>query len=87
MAITLGSVISDAYDLGDIVICVHGPSLAEDAAIFEETPVLGDRRNIILGITFGIVTNIDVSLDPGIDMDMTGRASKDNFTTDDSDDS
>jgi hypothetical protein len=87
MTVTLGSMVPDADDLGDIIICVHGPSLAEDATVFEETPVLGDRRNIILGITFRIVTGIDVSLDPSVDIGITGGASEDRFTTDDADNS
>jgi len=87
MPITLGSVVPDANNLGDVVVCVHGPSLAEDASAFEETPVLGDGGNVTLGITFRIVTRIDVSLDPTVDMGVAGGASEDRFTTDDADNS
>jgi len=87
MTVTRGSVVPDAYDLVEIVIRVHGPSLSEDAAIFEEAPVFGDRCNVILGITFGIVTGIDISLDPSIDMHTTSGASKNRFTAYDPDDS
>lgn len=88
MTVALGSMIPDADYLGDIVICVHGPSLAEDASAFEEAPVLGDRGSIILGIiTLRIVAGIDVSLDPSVDVGIAGGAGEDRFTTDDTDES
>ena len=87
VAVTLGSMVPNANKLGDIVICVHGSSLAEDASVFEETPVLGDGSNMTLSITFRIVTGINVSLNPAIDMGVTDGASEDRFTTDDADNS
>jgi hypothetical protein len=73
--------------LSDIIVCVHGPPLAEDAAVFEETPALGDRRNIILSVTVEMVVGVDISLGPSVDIDIAGAASKDRFTIDGADDS
>ena len=87
MAVTLGSMVPNANDLGDVVVWVHGPPLAEDTSIFEETPVLGNRGNMALGKTFRIVTRINVSLDPTIDVGVAGGASEDRVTTDNADDS
>ena len=87
MTVTLGSIVPDADDLGDVVIRVHGPSLADDAAIFEKTIILGDRCTITLSITVGVVAGVDVSLDPSVDMGIAAGASKDGLSTDDSDDS
>ena len=78
--------VSDADDLGEVVIRVHGPSFAEDTAIFEKTLILGDRLDIILSKTFRIMANVDVSLDPGIDMHIPSGTNEDRFTTDDADD-
>ena len=79
--------VSDADDLGEIVIRVHGPSFAEDTAVFEKTLILGDRLDVILSKTFRVVANIDVSLDPGIDIHVSGGTSEDIFIIDDTDDS
>ena len=85
--VALGSMVPDADNLGDIIICVHGSSLAEHAAVFEETPALGDGRNIILNITVEIVARVDVSLDPSVDIGIVGAASKDRFSIEDADNS
>ena len=88
ISIALGSVVSDADNLGNIVIRVRRPPFAEDATIFvEKTPILGDRGNIVPSITFGVVANVNVSLGPGVDMNMAGGAGEDRFTTEDADNS
>ena len=88
MTVTLGSMVPDTDDLGDIIVCVHGPSLAEDAAVLEKTPVLGDRCNVTLSIiAFRIVAGVNVSLDPSVDIGMAGGASEDYFASHDADDS
>lgn len=87
MTVTRGSIVPDTDDLGDVIIRVHGPSLADDAAIFEKTVILGDRCTITLSITVGIVTGVDVALDPSVNMSIAAGASKDGLSTDDSDDS
>ena len=85
--VTFGSMVPNAKKLGDVVVHVHGPPLAEDTSVFEETPVLGDGGNMTLGITFRIVTRIDVSLNPTVDVGVAGGASEDSFTADDTDNS
>jgi len=87
VTVTLGSMVPNANELGDVVVHVHGPPLAEDASVFEKTPVLGDWGNMTLGITFRIVTRIDISLNPTVDVGVACGASEDSFTTHDADDS
>jgi len=79
--------VPNANKLGDVVIRVHRPSLAENASVFEETPVLGDGGNMTLGITFRIVTGIDVSLNPTVDVGVAGGASEDSLTANNADNS
>jgi len=87
MTVALGSMILDADDFVEIVICIHGPSPSEDAAIFEETPVFLDGCYVILRITSGAVPGVDVSLDPSVDVHMAGGTIEDRFTANDTDDS
>ena len=87
MTVTLCSIVLDADDFGDIIICVRRPSLAEDTAVLEETLILGDRCYITPCKIFRIMTGVDVSLDPSVDVRITGGASEDYFATDDADDS
>ena len=84
--ITFDSLALYADNLADVVVGVCGPSLAEDAAILEQTLSFLNRWYSSLHVAPRVAAGIYVSLDPSVDIGLACGSSEDNLSTNDTND-